>query len=409
MWWYGNGVERIEALERDETKDGILGREVFDGDEMLEVTPSEEVDWPRFSSHDHDKGGGNGTSSAWGGVINLAHRPLRTRVGMGINRGNRNRGGPGFPQNGNGITAPRRQNSQRPTPPPAAITPISRADTSSAPSTVYNVRYHPVSSPTPPVRMPHMEGEGLEGLEEQKEMEMEIDGHRSPGEFQRDPFTQDVRSQTSQVVHSDPRWRNLINHFKRRRASLPKEVASAQAGEEPVDESELDSPLGFDHEQPSTQTRSNNNFFSLNRNRYSGSGTQPGDAPLPVTVIPARHRGQQTWSPQPQNRLLETVPFRHEQPRSGHSNLPVRVIPSQPQASAPWGDADLENGDGNYVLRYDPEAAALVHEHPNQLQEQPTLTSDRTSWTQTNISEADLQQDNEVQSSQHHTHDNTNS
>lgn len=31
-------VERIEALERDERKDGILGRELFDGDEMLEVT-----------------------------------------------------------------------------------------------------------------------------------------------------------------------------------------------------------------------------------------------------------------------------------------------------------------------------------------------------------------------------------
>ncbi|KFY19059.1 hypothetical protein V493_08166, partial [Pseudogymnoascus sp. VKM F-4281 (FW-2241)] len=33
-------VERIEALERNEKKDGVLGREVFDGDEMLEVTPS---------------------------------------------------------------------------------------------------------------------------------------------------------------------------------------------------------------------------------------------------------------------------------------------------------------------------------------------------------------------------------
>ncbi|KAI4190711.1 MAG: hypothetical protein LQ346_004873 [Caloplaca aetnensis] len=33
-------VERIEALERDERKDGILGREIFDGDEMLDITPS---------------------------------------------------------------------------------------------------------------------------------------------------------------------------------------------------------------------------------------------------------------------------------------------------------------------------------------------------------------------------------
>ena len=32
-------VERIEALERDDRKDGVLGREIFDGDEMLDITP----------------------------------------------------------------------------------------------------------------------------------------------------------------------------------------------------------------------------------------------------------------------------------------------------------------------------------------------------------------------------------
>ncbi|KAL8806788.1 MAG: hypothetical protein Q9200_004915 [Gallowayella weberi] len=50
-------VERIEALERDERKDGILGREIFDGDEMLEVTPSSAVMWS--GSH----GGGRGRAS----------------------------------------------------------------------------------------------------------------------------------------------------------------------------------------------------------------------------------------------------------------------------------------------------------------------------------------------------------
>ncbi|KAJ5107235.1 hypothetical protein N7456_003910 [Penicillium angulare] len=396
-------VERIEALERDETKDGILGREVFDGDEMLEVTPSEEVDWPRYSSNAHDKGGGNGTSSAWGGVINLAHRPLRTRVG--INRGNRNRGGPGFQQNANGLIAPRRQNNQRPTPPPAVITPVSRADTSSAPSTVYNIRYHPVASPTPPVTMPHMEEEGLE---EQKEMELEIEHQPSSGGFQQDPSTQDIRGQSPQIVHSDPRWLNLINQFRRRRASLPREVAFAQAGEEPV-ESELDSTLE-DHERHPAPARSNNNFFSLHRPRYPGSGTQPSDAPLPITVIPARNRGQQTWSPQPQSRLRDVLPIHRPPPRSENSHLPVRVIPSQPSASAPWGDTDIENGDGNYVLRYDPETAALVHEHPSQLREEPTVTSDRVSWTQTTISEPeDSHQDDDVQPSDHPTHDNTHS
>ena len=44
-------VERIEALERDENKDGILGREIYDGDEMLEDTRSSVVSWPS-SQHD---------------------------------------------------------------------------------------------------------------------------------------------------------------------------------------------------------------------------------------------------------------------------------------------------------------------------------------------------------------------
>ncbi|KAL8958623.1 MAG: hypothetical protein Q9193_004356 [Seirophora villosa] len=54
-------VERIEALERDERKDGILGREIFDGDEMLDVTPSSAVTWA--SSHRGGGGGGNHCSA----------------------------------------------------------------------------------------------------------------------------------------------------------------------------------------------------------------------------------------------------------------------------------------------------------------------------------------------------------
>ena len=39
-------VERIEALERDENKDGILGREIYDGDEMLGDARSSTASWP---------------------------------------------------------------------------------------------------------------------------------------------------------------------------------------------------------------------------------------------------------------------------------------------------------------------------------------------------------------------------
>ena len=38
-------VERIEALKRDERKDGILGREIFDGDEILDDPVAIEADF----------------------------------------------------------------------------------------------------------------------------------------------------------------------------------------------------------------------------------------------------------------------------------------------------------------------------------------------------------------------------
>lgn len=367
-------VERIEALERDETKDGVLGREVFDGDEMLEVTPSEEVDWPGYSSQGHDKGGGNGASSGWGGMIGLTGRPLRTRVG--IPRGNRR--GNGVLGQGNADLPPRR--NPRPTPPPAAVTPVSRADTTSAASTVYNVRYHPVASPTPPVAMPHMEEE--DERDDSKEMEIVMAPHSNAAD--RDPLTDDAREQSPQIVTSDPRWRALLNPFKRRRGSLPKEVASAQAGEEQGEEDRDSDSFDDDHQSRPPQTRPKSNFFSLHRNRYPGAGSQNADTPLPVTVIPARRRGQHTWSPQ--NHLLE--PPTAFDSRPNRSDLPVRVIPSQPQASAPWTDADLEKGDQDYTLRYDPDAAALIDEDVSRVRdEHHDDPGDQASWTERSVSD----------------------
>jgi hypothetical protein len=378
-------VERIEALERDETKDGILGREVFDGDEMLEVTPSEEVDWPRYQSQGNGRGGGNGASSGWGGVMGLAHRPLRARAVLPRVNRNRGAGAPAYHQAT--ATAPRGPNNNRPTPPPAAITPVSRADTTSAASTVYNVRYHPVASPTPPVAMPHMEEE--EELVEDKELE---EGEEQNPETNASRLSaQNTREQSPQIVQADPRWHALLFPFKRRRASLPKEVASAQAGEEPS-EHRPSVATGEDGETEANNARSrSDHFFSIRK-----PGSQNNDGPLPVTVIPARRRGQHTWSPE--NRLLgenrpagESRPVEqsaHHATPSSRPGLPVRVIPSQPHASAPWTDADVERGGGDYVLHYDPETAALVDEDVSHGTQNQTVTEyDQRSWTDSTISE----------------------
>ncbi|KAM7222386.1 PalH/RIM21 domain containing protein [Rhypophila decipiens] len=156
-------VERIEALEREEKKDGILGREVFDGDEMLEATLSD-IGWSRRrrkgpddgdgESGRKDNGQGDGTSTArghlWPHVSSIASR-YRSR--------SRQRKADQAKE----ATEKQPTNHERirfsqpplwPARPPPVVTPISRTDTASAASTVYAVRYHPLtettSRPSPP-------------------------------------------------------------------------------------------------------------------------------------------------------------------------------------------------------------------------------------------------------------------
>lgn len=344
-------VERIEALEREESKDGILGREIFDGDEMLEVTPSKEVDWPRRASS-HDRGGGMGTSSGWGGVMGLGNRPLRTRVGLPRGRRNRRAGG-----QDRSDTVPNGTNhdpAARPSQPLTVVTPISRGDTASAGSTVYNVRYLPVSSPTPPVAMPHMEEEGEEAMKKLSvisETAGNWDIHRLPVQ---------QTDQLPRAIHTDSGWRSLLRPFRRGRPSLPREVAFAQAeeGEHPSVEG-TDSP---DEDDGSQGSRSGVDYFYPHNRRVRPSHGQQDDMSLPVTVIPAGRRGQEVWSPQwlDESSLRDSSRRQHRRP--SHSDLPVRVIPSQPRRAAPWAgpNGEAEFGDNNYEMRYDPDAAALV-------------------------------------------------
>ncbi|KAE8349753.1 PalH/RIM21-domain-containing protein [Aspergillus coremiiformis] len=389
-------VERIEALERDERKDGILGREIFDGDEMLEVTPSEEVDWPR-QNIGNDKGG-TGTSSGWGGMMGLTQRPLRTRVG---HPGGRNRQPRADAQNPAISNDPRRRGTARPTPPPAAVTPVSRADTTSAASTVYNVHYHPVSSPTPPVAMPHMEEENEADDYDDvaaKELETAIAEHQGDS-VHAHISPEQTREYSPQIINVGDRWRTILNPFRRRRASLPREVASAQAEEEqdPIREGD-ELYLGETAEQESSQPVTNR-LFAFSRKSKPASGRQGSDTPLPVTVIPARRRGQHTWAPEwfTDSSLLE--PSSSQRARSNRNGLPVKVIQPQARSAAPWATPNEgEFGYGNYELRYDPEAAALVgpdesHSYPqsaNNVDHDTNVDLERSS-----VSERDYQELNQ--------------
>ncbi|KAH8674095.1 PalH/RIM21-domain-containing protein [Xylariales sp. PMI_506] len=153
-------VERIEALEREEKKDGILGREVFDGDEMIDVSGSDLMRSGRRRSKkklvDDDGEAGldrppqNATSDGglrrmWPAMSSITTRYIPNSV-TGANRG------PTEPDNAPSA-ASRAAARFLPPPlwisrPPPAVTPISRTETASADSTVYAVRYQPLTDST---------------------------------------------------------------------------------------------------------------------------------------------------------------------------------------------------------------------------------------------------------------------
>jgi hypothetical protein len=138
-------VERIEALERNEKKDGILGREIFDGDEMLDVTPSTADGEDRGRSRDNDtgKGGASWNGSNWPGYGRLRKQKQKEIEDNNTRRKPRQRVpvSEHTPPKPSEIPLPLPSWPTRPT---TVLTPISRTDTGSAESTIYAVRYHPI-------------------------------------------------------------------------------------------------------------------------------------------------------------------------------------------------------------------------------------------------------------------------
>ncbi|KAL7925929.1 PalH domain-containing protein [Trichoderma austrokoningii] len=142
-------VERIEALEREEKKDGILGREVFDGDDTLEVDAAD-VPWSRKRrGYKATSGDGRGViitareqrpseDNGWPGVsvISSRHRERERNTGRGRDTSETSSAEVVERTSGHILRPP--VWLSRPAP---AITPASRTDTTSAASTVYAVRY----------------------------------------------------------------------------------------------------------------------------------------------------------------------------------------------------------------------------------------------------------------------------
>ena len=338
-------VERIEALERDERRDGILGREIFDGDEMLEVTPSSEVSWP--GNHqmrrkpDEDGGKGHTTSARLSGVEGVANRMTRARLPPRYSRQAR------YPTRSNrplgheiimtdAVEKPHSLRDNGSSPPPTVASPVSRTDTTSAASTVYAVHYHPISESTSPNlhRPLTPDGNNVErGAQQLQQHQLHEQEMLAP------PVT--TKSTTSSSSNQAPsksrgettnRMRTILNPFKRRRISPPLEISHAS-------EHVVDRPQHV--ESGRSQSDSSPNRRSALERLKARTKSKATEDPLPMMIIPAQPRGR-VWSPETvEGNAIERLPSAED------SSAPSAVVNHAVESSMVGGTEDFVNGLGD--------------------------------------------------------------
>lgn len=293
-------VERIEALERDEKKDGILGREVFDGDEMLDITPSEEAVWYRgIRGRNRSGGPGNGvgglpSSALEHGLSGVAqrlrgrHQPIAQHFPLGRTHSSTTGITPdlGSVPNADGrvvfASLPKpepsyQQHQQKevlgcPTPPHPVASPISRGDTTSAASTVYVVRYDDATDIPHPVRRA-VDANGNTAQTQAIVQQQDAD------EVEED---EKERSQSHQIrKRSHNRWQSITNPFKRKRASPPAEIQAAASN----------SAHAFIPSQSTVRWGPSSGHTANRERTRNGLSRMVSTAAPTVTVIPAPERG----------------------------------------------------------------------------------------------------------------------
>lgn len=291
-------VERIEALEREEKKDGILGREVFDGDDVLGSVDSEEVIWPRprgfWASQgwkqNGSRGGGSGGGSAFTSGQDVQkdlppHRTGQTDRAIAFVKSKTRR----TAEKPTKRAQPRsvsQQTDHVTVPPPAAVSPVSRADTTSPASTIYTVRYH--NGVTPVSQAPASQ-RNFASLDQTMH-----DGRTSPTVMNEKTIIEEDDDE-SQIDQQSRVKFHIGNPFKRGKSTAPEAVRAGQVIE-PVS-------IGGSTTQPTHQystwdVKGKIGAFAADQGekwREKKRG-EPQEKDLPVTIIPAQPRGR-TWSP----------------------------------------------------------------------------------------------------------------
>ena len=307
-------VERIEALEREEKKDGILGREIFDGDEMLEVTALDEIHWPRqrknwFKNGLHrrkdgdDDGPGGGAVFASGVQEKDSEKLAQTEKGSSTilqtrssSTLSRSASEPRRPSDGSDLSGD--ETSRAPavsiaSPPPVAVSPVSRTDTSSPGSTVYTIRYHTLNAPTTPEVIP------TRRRSQRRRSSLLRQSSTDNQENSILPVTESVHEDSASTTFAS----HLPNPFKRRRALPPVEVINRGQVIDPVPIPSNTRSATPAHNYSTWDIKGRLGAFAAEHGerfleRHAAKTTEEKD--LPVTIIPAQPRGGggRTWSPE---------------------------------------------------------------------------------------------------------------
>ncbi|RMZ75892.1 hypothetical protein DV738_g5204, partial [Chaetothyriales sp. CBS 135597] len=329
-------VERIETLERDERKDGILGREIFDGDEMLDLNLSDDGDSRTGRSgrrRKRNKRGGSLTvlDVEKGPSFGFTSRLARAREKLPLRRRRK------LPPdeldmqasvNGDGSGANTTRVGHIVVSRPAnTITPPSRSDSASAASTVYAVRYHNLTSPSPAIaEQPEEPSEPRVQLEPARSASDNSSGS-SPASKDHAPTASTAALTGPSVSSSHTFWPSVFSPFKRRRTEPPAEVIGAQIAS-CARRSPTDRPMNL---------RERLGGWSQVQLERLARSREVDVADLPVAVIPAPRPDGRTWSPDEAGVTAPAQPNEWQQSQARpmtHNHASV-----QPQSQASIGNA----------------------------------------------------------------------
>lgn len=278
-------IERIELLEREEKKDGILGREIFEEDDLSDDTTPNTLSRDSLSPQDKEFFRVRRYQSVMGSYDKFGYAMRRlTGETFSRNMEDAEKSGHEVRQ----TTGPRKRTrlkdsrqkmdkSMNVAVPPPVASPGDRVETTSPSSTIYTVRYH-TATQTPPMNTPHTHAnEGMAGTGTGEETEQ-------------DRCNSNAGDGTNKKNSSDrrllPRLAWITNAFHGARNSPPAEVKKA---------------LGMESGQKTKPTTGTRRGFMRpmdgpNLESDVGKSTPAAKVTVP-TVIPPPGSGNQPWTP----------------------------------------------------------------------------------------------------------------